>query len=66
MRISEIVCIAGTNILHAVPPKSGLENKTLRESRLGAALGLNVVGIYRAGQRFLAPEPSLVIRAEIA
>lgn len=46
-----------------VPPKSGLENKTLRESRLGAALGLNVVGIYRTGRRFLAPEPSLVIRA---
>jgi di/tricarboxylate transporter len=46
-----------------VPPKSGLVNKTLRESRLGAALGLNVVGIHRAGQRLLAPDPSLVICA---
>ena len=41
-----------------VPADSALVGKTLAESRLGAALGLNVVGIARSDQTLLAPESS--------
>ena len=38
---------------------SGLVGKTLTESRLGAALGVNVLGIIRDGQAQLAPDPGV-------
>ncbi len=46
-----------------IPPSSALAGKTLARSRLGAGLGLNVVGITRGGQTLLAPEASETIRA---
>jgi len=44
-----------------VPSGSALVDKTLSESRLGAALGLNVVGISRHGQILPAPASSMQI-----
>lgn len=46
-----------------VPPDSALTNTTLAQSRLGAALGLNVVGIIRNSQTLRSPGPDEVIRA---
>ncbi len=40
-----------------VPHDSSLADTTLAESRLGAALDLNVVGITRNNHTFLSPEP---------
>ncbi len=40
-----------------VPPDSYLSGKTLASSRLGAALGFNVIGILRKGQTILSPDP---------
>jgi di/tricarboxylate transporter len=40
-----------------VPPKSYLSGKTLASSRLGAALGFNVIGILRKGRTILSPDP---------
>ena len=44
-----------------LPADSALTGKTLAESRLGAALGLNVIGIFRDGQTELAPQPGTVL-----
>ncbi len=40
-----------------LPADSALAGRTLAESRLGVALGLNVLAILRDGQRILAPGP---------
>jgi di/tricarboxylate transporter len=42
-----------------VPEDSPLAGKTLAESRVGAALGLNVMGIMRGDRLELAPNPSI-------
>jgi di/tricarboxylate transporter len=47
-----------------VPRDSELTGETLIESRLGAALGLNVVGIIRDGQTHLSPGPNETICAD--
>jgi di/tricarboxylate transporter len=44
-----------------VPADSTLVGKTLVESRLGAALGLNVLGIIREDKRQLAPDPGTLL-----
>ena len=41
-----------------VPPDSTLAGKRLAESRLGATLGLNVIGIVRNGHTRLSPQPN--------
>ncbi len=46
-----------------VPPGSPLSGKTLVESRLGSALGLNVVGVTHKGQTQLAPKPTTVLQS---
>jgi di/tricarboxylate transporter len=46
-----------------LPVQSALAGKTLIESRLGAALGLNVIGIVRKEETQLAPGPHTVLRA---
>ncbi|MEJ2155160.1 MAG: SLC13 family permease [Desulfobacteraceae bacterium] len=43
---------------------SALVGKTLAKSRLGAALGLNVIGITRGGHTLLAPSHDEVIQAD--
>jgi di/tricarboxylate transporter len=45
-----------------LPGDSALAGKTLAQSRLGAALGLNVLAILRADQNRLAPGPAAVLR----
>ncbi len=47
-----------------LPVGSALVGKTLAQSRLGAVLSLNVVGIVRAGETRLAPEPGAILRAD--
>ncbi|MFC2015492.1 SLC13 family permease [Chloroflexota bacterium] len=51
--------------LHVVrlPADSPLAGRTLAESRLGAVLGLTVVGIFREGTTQLAPAPGTVLDA---
>jgi di/tricarboxylate transporter len=46
-----------------VPVGSGLAGKTLAQSRLGAALGVNVVGILRQDHSHLAPTAATVLQA---
>lgn len=46
-----------------LPADSPLAGKTLLQSRLGAVLGLNVIGILRAGVAQLAPSPDAVLQA---
>ena len=46
-----------------LPPGSPLPGKTLLESRLGAALRLNVVAVLRHGQAHLAPGPGFLLQA---
>jgi di/tricarboxylate transporter len=45
-----------------LPTDSTLANKTLAQSRLGAALGLNVLAILRPDQNQLAPGPAAILR----
>ncbi|MDX1522020.1 MAG: SLC13 family permease, partial [Anaerolineae bacterium] len=45
-----------------LPTSSILMGKTLAESRLGAALDLNVIGIIRNGQIQLAPDPNTTLQ----
>ncbi|MDX1689004.1 MAG: SLC13 family permease [Candidatus Promineifilaceae bacterium] len=44
-----------------LPQETPLAGKTLVDSRIGVALGLNVVGIIRDGQTNLAPGPETVL-----
>ncbi len=46
----------------SVPPGSRLDGATLRETKLGSALGVQVVGIIREGKKQLAPEGDSVLR----
>lgn len=46
-----------------VPHGSALDGRSLAQSRLGSALGLNVIAITRAGQTRLAPGAEDVLRA---
>lgn len=50
------------SVLH-VPEGSILAGKSLAESRIGSALGVNVVGVHRRGETRLAPNPETVLRA---
>ena len=46
----------------SLPQDSALAGKTLAQSRLGAALGLNVLAILRVDQNRLAPDPAAILR----
>jgi len=47
-----------------IPPTSGLVGKSLRESRLGYALGIHVLGVLRTGAPLIVPEPGEILQAE--
>jgi di/tricarboxylate transporter len=47
----------------SIPEESALQDKTLAESHLGSALGVNVVGIRRHGKTDLAPDPQARLHA---
>ena len=44
-------------------PDSKLDGTRLAESRLGSALGLNVIGIFRGKRSILAPGPDTELQA---
>ncbi len=46
-----------------VPPDSGLIGKSLKESRLGDALGSRVLGIQRGNDPIIMPEPFEILKA---
>lgn len=46
-----------------LPSPALLDGKSLAESRLGSALGLNVIAILRNNQTQLAPEPNTILYA---
>jgi len=46
-----------------LPADSVLASKTLAESRLGSALGLNVIAILRDGQVQRAPDPDIILQS---
>jgi di/tricarboxylate transporter len=46
-----------------VPPESALIGKSLKESRLGDALGSRVLGIKRGNEPLLMPEPGEILKA---
>ncbi|MDJ0836082.1 MAG: SLC13 family permease [Acidobacteriota bacterium] len=46
-----------------IPPHSKLEGLTLRQARIGAVLGIQVVGIIRHGEKKLAPTAETVLQA---
>ncbi|HZD56285.1 MAG TPA: SLC13 family permease [Anaerolineales bacterium] len=45
-----------------LPKDSMLAGKTLRQSRLGTALNLNVIGVIRDQHTHLSPDPSFVLK----
>ena len=45
-----------------LPKGSALAGKTLAESRLGQALGLNALAILRPDENLLAPDPATILR----
>ena len=47
-----------------VPPDSALVEKSLKESRLGDALGSRVLGILRGENPIIMPEPHEILQAE--
>jgi di/tricarboxylate transporter len=47
-----------------LPSNSTLVNRSLHDSRLGAALGLNVVAIIRDGHTQLAPKPETILLSD--
>jgi di/tricarboxylate transporter len=53
-------------IMIKIPPDSNLVDKTLEESRLGDAFGLNVLGIVREGTTHLIPKPTDKLQANDA
>jgi di/tricarboxylate transporter len=46
-----------------LPEDSALASRTLSQSRIGSALGLNVIGIIHNGETRLAPEPATKLSA---
>lgn len=59
--ISELYDVDERMFLLNVSSGSALIGKTLVESRLGAALGINVIAINRDGKRLRSPDPSTEI-----
>jgi di/tricarboxylate transporter len=51
-------------MLLRIPPESNLVGRSLRDSRLGAALGSRVFGILRSGRSIIMPEPHETLQAD--
>jgi di/tricarboxylate transporter len=58
----EFFGLRGRLFVIRLPDDSVLAGKTLAQSRLGAALGLNVLAILRVDQNRLAPDPGALLR----
>jgi di/tricarboxylate transporter len=46
-----------------IPEQSSLAGKSLRDSRIGTALGLNLIAILRSGETLLAPDSQTILSA---
>ncbi len=46
-----------------IPTDSDLAGRTLAESRIGRALGLNILAVMRNGRKQLAPKPETILQA---
>jgi di/tricarboxylate transporter len=62
--MSEAFAIRERLLVVCLPADSHLAGKSLIESHLGSALGLNVIGIIRGGQTKLAPSPHDLLEAK--
>ena len=51
-------------MLLRISPESALVGRSLKDSRLGAALGSRVFGILRGGQSIILPEPMETLQAD--
>jgi di/tricarboxylate transporter len=60
--IHAVYDLQNTVITVTIPRRSPLAGLSLAESRLGVALGLNVLAIRRNGERQLAPTPGFILR----
>lgn len=59
---AETYALADRLFVLTLPPHTPLQGKTLLESRIGTALGLNVVGIMRNGETQLTLQPHTELR----
>ncbi len=57
--LDEVYSLRGRIFVLDVPKDSHLAGQSLAESRVGSALGLNVMGILRKGRLDLAPDPAV-------
>jgi di/tricarboxylate transporter len=62
--LKEVYQLLERRVVMRVPPGSGLVGKSLRESRLGDALGLHVLGVLREDAPPLVPEPEEILRTQ--
>ena len=62
--LTEVYNLHERLIVMRVPPDSALVGKSLKESRLGDALGSRVLGILRGKDPIIMPEPQEVLQAD--
>jgi di/tricarboxylate transporter len=60
----EVYHLPERRMVMRVPASSGLVGKSLRESRLGDALGIHVLGVLRGDAPPIVPEPGEILQAE--
>ncbi|NIM96379.1 MAG: SLC13 family permease [Anaerolineales bacterium] len=60
--LGEVYGFSERLFLVKLPEDAILAGKTLAESRLGSALGLNVIAIRRNGKNILAPVPNIILQ----
>lgn len=64
IKVADVHRISGHLLAIQVPPQSRLIGVDLKNSRLGDAFGLNVLGIQREGRQIFVPKPDEVIRED--
>ncbi|MGD8971031.1 MAG: SLC13 family permease [Desulfobacterales bacterium] len=62
--IGEVYSLHTRLLAMRVPKDSVLAGKTLKESRLGAAMGIRILSIKRKSGRSVIPEPSEILQSE--
>jgi di/tricarboxylate transporter len=62
MRLPEQYSLHERAVMMRVPSGSPLAGRSLEESRLGSALGLNAIGILRGNETVMAPNPTTVLQ----
>ncbi len=62
-KYSDSYALEERTFIMKIKPSSTLVGKTLKQSRLRAALGINVLSIKRGNETLLAPQPNSIIEA---